>query len=85
MRIHHSELYHMRGSGIGGIFSSVFRTLVPIAKTILGIGTRAAASPLGKQVLGAAKRSAVKAGLDAPGGRREHPVRSFGSWGSGCR
>ena len=64
MRVHHSELYHMRGSGIGGIFSSIFRTLVPIAKTIFGIGKRAASSPVGQQVLKAAKRSAVKAGLD---------------------
>lgn len=64
MRIHHSELYHMRGSGIGGVFSSIFRTLVPIAKTIFGIGKRAASSAVGKQVLKAAKRSAVKAGLD---------------------
>ena len=64
MRIHHSDLYHMRGSGIGSVFSSIFRTLVPIAKSIFGFTTRAAASPIGQQVMRAAKRSAVKAGID---------------------
>ena len=64
MRVHHSELYHMRGSGIGGIFSTIFRTLVPIAKSLFGIGKKVAKSPVGQQVLRAAKRNAVKAGLD---------------------
>lgn len=64
MRVHHSDLYHMRGSGIGGIFSSIVRMLVPFAKTLFGVGKRVAASPIGKQVLKSAKRSAVKAGLD---------------------
>lgn len=54
----------MRGSGIGSIFSSVFRTLIPIAKSIFGITKKAAASPIGQQVMRAAKRSAVKAGID---------------------
>ena len=64
MRIHRSELYHMRGSGIGTIFSTLFRSLIPIAQTIFGATKKAASSPLGRKILKSTKRHAVDAGLE---------------------
>lgn len=64
MDIHRSDLYRMRGAGIGSIFTNIFRGLIPIAKGLFSVGRRAAASSTGQKVLQAAKRSAVQAGLD---------------------
>lgn len=64
MNVHESELYTMRGAGIGSFFSSLFRGLIPLANNLFKVGTRAARSEAGQRVLSAAKRTAIDAGLD---------------------
>jgi len=64
MRVHESDYHVMRGSGIGSIFSNIFRGLVPIAKSLFSIGKKAVMSKTGQQVMKAAKRTAMDAGLD---------------------
>ena len=32
---HHRGIYIQKGRGIGGIFSSLFRTLIPIGKSVI--------------------------------------------------
>jgi len=64
MRIHQSELYHMRGSGVGAIFSSIFRNLIPIASSVFGLGKQVLETKAGQKVLQAVKRPALQAGLD---------------------
>lgn len=61
MRIHRSELYHMRGSGVGAIFSQLFRRLLPFASSL---ARKAINSPTGAKIMQSAKRNALKAGLD---------------------
>jgi hypothetical protein len=65
MIIHESDLYHLRGSGIGSIFSSIYRSLIPIASKVFRFGSNIVQSKAGQKVLKAAKRSATKAGLQA--------------------
>jgi len=64
MRVHKSELYHMRGSGVGSIFSSIFRTLIPIASTMFGMGKQVLETKTGQKVLEAVRKPALQAGLD---------------------
>jgi len=66
MQIHKSDSYYQQGgaSGIGSIFSSIFKGLIPLAKGAVKLGQRAISSNTGKKVIKAAKRSAVDAGLD---------------------
>jgi len=64
MNIHESDYHVMRGSGIGSIFSNIFRGLVPLAKNLFSVGKRAVMSKTGQQVMKAAKRTAMDAGLD---------------------
>lgn len=64
MRIHQSELYHMRGSGVGSIFSTIFRRLIPIASNMFGFGKQVLQTKTGQKVLQAVKRPALQAGLD---------------------
>ena len=64
MRVHERELIHLRGSGIGSIFSNIFRGLVPFAQKLFHFGKRAAASESGQRVMKAAKKSALRAGID---------------------
>ena len=64
MRVHESELYRLRGGGVGAIFSSIYRALVPLASSIFKVGSKIVTSKSGQKVLKAAKRSAVQAGLD---------------------
>lgn len=54
----------MRGSGVGSIFSSIFRHLIPIASSIFGIGKKVLQTKTGERVLEAVKRPAMQAGLD---------------------
>lgn len=61
---HTSSQYEMRGSGIGSIFSNIFRSIVPFAKRLFGFGKQVIQSSTGQQVLKAAKRTAVDAGLN---------------------
>lgn len=61
---HTSSQYEMRGSGIGSIFSNIFRKIIPFAKRLFGFGKQVIQSPTGQQVLKAAKRTAVDAGLN---------------------
>ena len=64
MKIHKSELYHMRGSGVGSIFSALFRNLVPLVGTLFNLGKNITRTKTGRKVVKAAKRTAVQAGLD---------------------
>lgn len=61
---HQSEYYAMRGSGIGSIFSNIFRGLLPLAKKLFSVGKAAAQSPAGRKILKAAKKTALDTGLD---------------------
>lgn len=61
---HQSEYYSMRGSGIGSIFSNIFRGLLPLAKKLFSVGKAAAQSPAGRKILKAAKKTALDTGLD---------------------
>ena len=61
---HQSEYYVMRGSGIGSIFSNIFRGLIPLAKKLFTVGKTVAQSPAGRKILKAAKRTAMETGLD---------------------
>ena len=54
----------MRGSGIGSIFSNIFRGLIPLAKGLFKVGRKVAASDGGQRILKAAKQSAINAGID---------------------
>ena len=59
-----TDLHPLRGGGIGNIFSNIFRGLVPIAKSLFGIGKSLARTPGGQRILRTAQKSAVNAGLD---------------------
>lgn len=62
--IDRDNLHLTRGSGIGSIFSSIFRGLVPIAKNIFSVGKQFAKSDTGQKIIKAAKRTAIDTGLD---------------------
>ena len=58
---HHRGIYIQKGRGIGGIFSSLFRTLIPIGKSVLkkvpSIIKSVNKSALGKQLKKSAKKN----------------------------
>ena len=64
MLVHESDLYTMRGAGIGSFFSNLFKGLIPLASKLFRVGTKAARSEVGQRVLNATKRTALEAGLD---------------------
>lgn len=64
MDIHKSDRYYMRGSGVGSIFSTIFRRLVPLAKNVVNTGLNFAQSKTGKKFIKGAKRTALDAGLN---------------------
>lgn len=64
MLIHRSDQYLMRGSGIGSIFSNIFRGIIPLASKAVNIGRKVISSPTGQKIMKAAKRTAIDAGLD---------------------
>lgn len=64
MLVHRSDQYLMRGSGIGSIFSNIFKAIIPLASKAINIGRKVAASSTGQKIIKAAKRTAVDAGLD---------------------
>ena len=68
MNVHESDLYYMRGSGVGSIFSNIFRGLKPliplVAKKVMSLGKRALQSDEGQRLFKAAKKTAINTGLD---------------------
>ena len=61
---YHSGLHRQRGSGIGSLFSGIFRGLMPVAKlTIKTIGRVARSAPV-KSVGKALKKEATKAAVE---------------------
>ena len=62
--IDRDNLHLSRGSGIGSIFSSIFRGLVPLARNIFSVGKQFAKSDTGQKIIKAAKRTALDTGLD---------------------
>ena len=57
------DQYYDRGEGIGSIFRSLYSTMVPLVKSVFRIGKKALRTPVGQAVKKAAKRTAMKAGL----------------------
>lgn len=70
-RVVHHGPYLQRGRGIGAIFATLFRALMPVAKagvkTALKHGVKAAKSQVGRQALRVAKREIKKSGAKAVG------------------
>ena len=66
---YHSGLQWQRGSGIGSLFSGIFRGLMPVAKsTIKTIGRVAKSAPIksvGKALKKEATRAAVETAIEA--------------------
>ena len=66
---YHSGLHWQRGSGIGSLFSGIFRGLMPVAKsTIKTIGRVAKSAPIksvGKALKKEATRAAVETAIEA--------------------
>ena len=62
--IDRENIYLSRGSGVGSIFSSIFRGLIPLARGLFSVGKTIAKSDTGQKVLKAAKRTALDTGLD---------------------
>lgn len=60
-------LYVSRGAGIGSIFSSIYSSVVPLIRSVLKVGGKAARSQLGRAVLKDAKKTAMKAGINVVG------------------
>lgn len=56
-----SSYQHMKGGAIGAIFSSIFRTLVPVFKGLFRVGSTAMKSPVGQTI----KQETIKSGLNA--------------------
>ena len=58
---YHKGVLLQKGRGIGGVFSSLFRTLLPIGKTVLKSSTKiiksTERSPLGRKLRKSAKKS----------------------------
>jgi hypothetical protein len=65
-RIIHRGPRTQRGSGLGSIFASLFRGLVPLIKTGSKIAVKSGAqfvkSPVGKRIIKSAKKELVKSG-----------------------
>ena len=60
---YHKGVLLQKGRGIGGVFSSLFRTLLPIGKTVLKSSPKiiksTARSPLGRKLRKSAKKVAL--------------------------
>ena len=61
---YHSGIYHQRGSGIGGLFAHLFRTIIPITKSVIKssptIVKNIAKSKFGKKLKKSAQKIALK-------------------------
>ena len=68
MRHHRNTYYTTKGGGVGNVFSSIFKSLLPVAQKLFSGAKNAFSrfnnSPVGEVVREAAKRTAVNAGLD---------------------
>ena len=64
MKVHQSRDLYMRGAGIGNIFTNIFRGVLPLVKSLFGVGAKAIKSSAGQTIIREAKRSALKAGLN---------------------
>lgn len=63
-----SELMQQdRGAGIASIFSNIYSSVVPIIKSALRIGKKAAQTRAGKKILSKTKKHAMQAGLNVVG------------------
>lgn len=57
----------MSGAGIGAVFSSVFKTIIPIFKGLLKAGTVVAKSPVGQAIKNEIVKSGLKTGIGVVG------------------
>ena len=61
---YHKGVLLQKGRGIGGVFNSLFRTLLPIGKAVLKSSPKiiksTAKSPLGRKLRKSAKKSRIK-------------------------
>lgn len=58
---HHRGEYFQRGRGLGSFFRAIIRTVLPI---ISSVGSKVVKSPITKNLIKTAKRSAIDAGLN---------------------
>lgn len=65
--MYQSDLYRMRGQGIGSIFSHIYNSVIPLVKKALRIGKVVAKHPVASRVLHDAKKTAMKAGINVVG------------------
>ena len=65
---YHSGIYHQKGTGIASIFGHLFRTLIPITKSVIKssptIVKNIAKSELGKKLKKSAQKVALKSVAD---------------------
>lgn len=64
VQVYPYDQYYNRGDGVGSIFRSLYSTVVPLVKSAFRIGQKALATPVGQAVKKAAKRTAMRAGLN---------------------
>jgi hypothetical protein len=64
VQVYPYDQYYNRGDGVGSIFRSLYSTVVPLVKSAFRIGKKALATPVGQAVKKAAKRTAMRAGLN---------------------
>ena len=64
MLSYNNDLIHQRGRGIGSIFSSIYRTVMPLVKRAIGTGSKLLKSKAGQAVTKSVKKRAMKAGLN---------------------
>ena len=61
---YHSGVYHQKGTGVASIFGHLFRTLIPITKSVIksspAIVKNIAKSKLGKKLKKSAQKIALK-------------------------
>lgn len=69
MGIYRARQISQSGAGLGGLLASLFRAVVPIAKTVarkgVGVAVKAARSHVGKQAIKSIKKSGKKALMNA--------------------
>ena len=65
---YHKGVLLQKGRGIGGVFNSLFRTLLPIGKAVLKSSPKiiksTAKSPLGRKLRKSAKKKSFSQGVD---------------------
>lgn len=61
---HSQHLQEARGAGLASTFANIYSAVVPLMKSALRIGSSAAKSEVGKQVIKGVKNRAMRAGLN---------------------